>query len=149
MKQKPILVYGSRHEIPAAVMADLRAYDVRQITHRAYTIAHMLENIELVCGDRAPLVIAATMPQAWVIPFIQTCRGKWIQPGVTIIRVCMKGDQWLGWYARRTVSKDGRLIERPWIPQGSEADRQTQAFHRARTDEQTALLERLDAMLGE
>lgn len=148
MKQKPILVYLSRHEMHPAVARDLQAYDVRQIIHRAYTITHMIDNIELVCGDRAPLVIAATMPQAWVIPFIQTCRGKWVQPGVTIIRVCMKGDRWLGWYARRTVSRDGRLIEREWIPQGSAKDAALQAQHRARHDEQVALLERLEE-LGE
>lgn len=149
MKQKPILVFISRHEIPPAVMNDLRSYDVRQITNRAYTVDHMLESIELVCGDRAPLVIAATMPQAWVVPFIQACRVKWTLPGVTIIRVCMKGDHWLGWYARRTLSKDGRLLERPWIPQGSEADRHLQAIHRTKVQEADAPLERLDEMFGE
>jgi hypothetical protein len=148
VKPKPILVYLSRHQIHPAVAHDLRAYDLRQITHRAYSIAHLIEHIELVSGDRAPLVITGNMPYPWVVPFIQACRTKWTQPGVTIMRVCMDGDRWLGWYARRTLTKDGRLIERPWIPQGSDRDAALQAQHRARHDEQAALLTRLEE-LGE
>lgn len=148
MKQKPILVYLSRHEIHPDVANDLQGYDIRQIANRLYSVPHMIEAIELVCGNRAPIVITGVMPSSWIVPFILACREKWTQPGVMIMRVAMRGDQWLGWYARRTVTKNGHLIERPWIPQGSAKDTEMQAEARARHNEQAALLERLEG-LGE
>lgn len=149
MKPKPLMVVISSHEIPPLVLAELTRYEVRQLNRRFHSVNATIEAIELLCPDRAPLVIAATLPRDWMPLFIRACRTKWTLPGVTIIRIAMRGDMWLGYFMRRTLRKDGSVHEQQWRPQGSPEDLAVQASHQQRINEQNALVARLDEMLGE
>jgi hypothetical protein len=144
MKQKPLLVYLSRHEIHPGVAADLATYEIRHIDRRFYSPEHAIEMIELVCGDRPPLVVIATLPQAWIVPFIQAVREKWATPGVTVARAVMFGDEWRGYFVRRTTTKNGELREHGWTPQGCDRDRQQRARIHAHLEDTAALVKRLE-----
>jgi hypothetical protein len=145
-KQKPILVFISSHEMHPQIANDLIGYDVRHIARRFYNVPQIFENIELVCGDVRPKVIMATLPKHWIVPFIQSVRAKWVTPGVAIVRPVMYGERFLGRYELRSVDKGGVLHQIPWIPQGSDLDKQMQAESRERAAGYKNLLDRLEGL---
>jgi hypothetical protein len=124
VKQKPLLVYLTRHAPVPAIAEMLTGYEIIQVRKRFRLQSDAVENIAQVC-PRPPHVIMWVMPLTWVAEFIVCVRKKWPRPGVEIVHAEMMGDTFLGTFTLQKLGKRGQVYNCPWFPVGP-VDRERQ-----------------------